>query len=165
MEESIQICISADISHFTVSCGITVRRDVWCQDVRYTAMELEGTPLHEMDVSGYGDPIVCKAYHSNKAQAAIAFLLLENGIGVGEWLHRIGALEQLRAKMLSELAKFPKSADAYKMLKESNDLTSAMLGFDENGNDREGDQIVFIHNEFPPKLLDDVYKELKKGKR
>ena len=114
------------------------------------------------DSSGYIDAEGI-SHDSTPEQAYIAYLLLRGGMSMGWILQNCDALKYLYNSLKIYLQRdFPDSEELL-MLKEVKDIQLALFGTDDDDNYHGDEHIVFIEDEYPAVLLDEIYAKLKES--
>lgn len=111
------------------------------------------------DAKGYIDAEGI-SHDSTPEQAYIAYLLLWGGMSMGWILQNCDALKYLYNSLKIDLQRdFPDSEELV-MLKEAENIQLALYGIDDDDNYHKDEHIVFIEDEYPAILLDEIYVKL-----
>lgn len=125
------------------------------QDVKNAMDDNEICEEDFKDSTGYIDQEGI-SHDCTPEQAFIATLLMESGMSMGLILLNCKALENLYNSLKADLQQYAPDSDELSMLEEVEDIELAMYGGDD-----EDERIVFIEDEYPAILLDEIYANLK----
>ena len=114
------------------------------------------------DSSGYIDAEGI-SHNSTPEQAYIAYLLLWGGMSMGWILQNCDALKYLYKSLKIDLQRNFPDSEELSMLKEVKDIQLALSGTDDDDNYHGDEHIVFIEDEYPAVLLDEIYAKLKES--
>ena len=114
------------------------------------------------DSSGYIDAEGI-SHNSTPEQAYIAYLLLWGGMSMGWILQNCDALKYLYNSLKIDLQRDFPDSEELSMLKEVKDIQLALFGTDDDDNYHGDKHIVFIEDEYPAVLLDEIYAKLKES--
>ena len=114
------------------------------------------------DNSGYIDAEGI-SHDSTPEQAHIAYLLLRGGMSMGWILQNCDALKYLYNSLKIYLQRDFPDSEELSMLKEVKDIQLALFGTDDDDNYHGDEHIVFIEDEYPVVLLDEIYAKLKES--
>ena len=114
------------------------------------------------DSSGYIDAEGI-SHNSTPEQAYIAYLLLWGGMSMGWILQNCDALKYLYNSLKIYLQRDFPDSEELSMLKEVKDIQLALFGTDDDDNYHGDEHIVFIEDEYPAVLLDEIYAKLKES--
>ena len=114
------------------------------------------------DSSGYIDAEGI-SHNSTPEQAYIAYLLLWGGMSMGWILQNCDALKYLYNSLKIDLQRDFPDSEELSMLKEVKDIQLALFGTDDDDNYHGDEHIVFIEDEYPAVLLDEIYAKLKES--
>ena len=114
------------------------------------------------DSSGYIDAEGI-SHNSTPEQAYIAYLLLWGGMSMGSILQNCDALKYLYNSLKIDLQRDFPDSEELSMLKEVKDIQLALFGTDDDDNYHGDEHIVFIEDEYPAVLLDEIYAKLKES--
>ena len=114
------------------------------------------------DSSGYIDAEGI-SHDSTPEQAYIAYLLLRGGMSMGWILQNCDALKYLYNSLKIDLQRDFPDSEELSMLKEVKDIQLALYGTDDDDNYHGDEHIVFIEDEYPAVLLDEIYAKLKES--
>ena len=114
------------------------------------------------DNSGYIDAEGI-SHDSTPEQAYIAYLLLRGGMSMGWILQNCDALKYLYNSLKIYLQRDFPDSEELSMLKEVKDIQLALFGTDDDDNYHGDEHIVFIEDEYPAVLLDEIYAKLKES--
>ena len=114
------------------------------------------------DSSGYIDAEGI-SHNSTPEQAYIAYLLLRGGMSMGWILQNCDALKYLYNSLKIDLQRDFPDSEELSMLKEVKDIQLALFGTDDDDNYHGDEHIVFIEDEYPAVLLDEIYAKLKES--
>lgn len=114
------------------------------------------------DTSGYIDAEGI-SHDSTPEQAYIAYLLLRGGMSMGWILQNCDALKYLYNSLKIDLQRDFRDSEELSMLKEVKDIQLALYGTDDDDNYHGDEHIVFIEDEYPAVLLDEIYAKLKES--
>ena len=114
------------------------------------------------DSSGYIDAEGI-SHDSNPEQSYIAYLLLWGGMSMGWILQNCDALKYLYNSLKIDLQRDFPDSEELSMLKEVKDIQLALFGTDDDDNYHGDEHIVFIEDEYPAVLLDEIYAKLKES--
>lgn len=112
------------------------------------------------DADGYIDAEGI-SHDSTPEQAYIAYLLLRGGMSMGWILQNCDALKYLYNSLKIDLQRDFPDSEELSMLKEVKDIQLALYGTDDDDNYHGDEHIVFIEDEYPAALLDEIYAKLK----
>lgn len=112
------------------------------------------------DTEGYIDAEGI-SHDSTPEQADIAYLLLWGGMSMGWILQNCDALKYLYNSLKIDLQRDFPDSEELSMLKEVKDIQLALYGTDDDDNYHDDEHIVFIEDEYPTVLLDEIYAKLK----
>ena len=114
------------------------------------------------DSSGYIDAEGI-SHDSTPEQSYIAYLLLWGGMSMGWILQNCDALKYLYNSLKIDLQRNFPDSEELSMLKEVKDIQLALFGTDDDDNYHGDEHIVFIEDEYPAVLLDEIYAKLKES--
>lgn len=142
------ITIVATVGEQDFTEEITIPKEAWDKIVESAAYEVKCSIEDEEGPDSDITPDV--AYH-----------LCSRGITIAGILDQCSKLEELRNSMLVDLlANEECERDEYSLLEVVEDIKVAMCGYNDADEDKSDKQIVFIHDEYPQILLDEIAAKL-----
>lgn len=114
------------------------------------------------DTDGYIDAEGI-SHDSTPEQADIAYLLLWGGMSMGWILQNCDALKYLYNSLKIDLKRDFPNSEELSMLESVEDIQLALYGTDDDDNYHDDEHIVFIEDEYPTILLDEIYAKLKES--
>ena len=142
------ITVVATVGELDFTEEITIPKEAWDKIVESAAYEVKCSIEDEEGPDSDITPDV--AYH-----------LCSRGITIAGILDQCSKLEELRNRMLVDLlANEECERDEYSLLEGIEDFKVAMCGYNDADEDMSDKQIVFIHDEYPQILLDEIATKL-----
>ena len=142
------ITVVATVGELDFTEEITIPKEAWDKIVESAAYEVKCSIEDEEGPDSDITPDV--AYH-----------LCSRGITIAGILDQCSKLEELRNRMLVDLlANEECERDEYSLLEVVEDIKVAMCGYNDADEDKSDKQIVFIHDEYPQILLDEIAAKL-----
>lgn len=142
------ITVVATVGELDFTEEITIPKEAWDKIVESATYEVKCSIEDEEGPDSDITPDV--AYH-----------LCSRGITIAGILDQCSKLEELRNSMLVDLlANEECERDEYSLLEVVEDIKVAMCGYNDADEDKSDKQIVFIHDEYPQILLDEIAAKL-----
>lgn len=145
-DKTITVVVTVGELDFTEE--VMLPKEAWDKIVEYAAYEVECSIEDEEGPDSDTTPDV--AYH-----------LCSRGITMAGILDQCDKLKELRNIMLADLlANEESERDEYSLLAGIADFKIAMCGYNDEDEDKSDEQIVFIHDEYPQILIDEIEAKL-----
>lgn len=142
------ITVVATVGELDFTEEVTIPKEAWDKIVESAAYEVKCSIEDEEGLDSDTTPDV--AYH-----------LYSRGITMAGILDQYNKLKELRNIMLADLlANEESERDEYSLLEVVEDIKVAMCGYNDTDEDKSDKQIVFIHDEYPQILLDEITAKL-----
>ena len=142
------ITVVATVGELDFTEEITIPKEAWDKIVESAAYEVKCSIEDEEGPDSDITPDV--AYH-----------LYSRGITMRDIIAQCDKLKELRNSMLADLlANEECECEEYSILEGIEDFKVAMCGYNDADEDKSDKQIVFIHDEYPQILLDDIAAKL-----
>lgn len=159
--DCLEVKIKVRIGDIGKVCESFIPRKNWEQLLPYIVTDIKDAQLDVdqceeefKDSSGYIDAEGI-SHDSFPEQAYIVYLLQENGMSMRWILQNCDALKHLYHALKIDLLRDAPDSKELAMLKEFENMQLAMSGTDDD------EHIVFIEDEYPTELLDEIYAKLK----
>lgn len=142
------ITVVATVGELDFTEEITIPKEAWDKIVESDAYEVKCSIEDEEGPDSDITPDV--AYH-----------LYSRGITMAGIIDQCNKLEELRNTMLTDLlANEESERDEYSLLEGIEDFKVAMCGYNDADEDMSDKQIVFIHDDYPQILIDEIEAKL-----
>ena len=142
------ITVVATVGELDFTEEITIPKEAWDKIVESATYEVKCSIEDEEGMNNVSTPDV--AYHLNS-----------RGITMAGILDQCNKLKEMRNRMLVDLlANEECERDEYSLLEGIEDFKVAMCGYNDADEDMSDKQIVFMHDDYPQILLDEIAAKL-----
>ena len=146
--QDMTITVVATVGELDFTEEITIPKEAWDKIVESATYEVKCSIEDEEGMNNVSTPDV--AYHLNS-----------RGITMAGILDKCNKLKEMRNSMLADLlANEECERDEYSLLEGIEDFKVAMCGYNDADEDMSDKQIVFMHDDYPQILLDEIAAKL-----